>query len=114
MTQEEREHFEGIIVKAVQSGKQETSGLVDMIMHKLEGGIETSINKNVNGKLDKMNTKIDDYIKSDLLWKDTIMPSIEIMRKMEGFYTVGSAILKTLVILGGAGGVIFAVIQYLK
>ncbi len=58
MTPKDREHYEGIIIKAVQSGKRETSGLVAEIMSKLDSKLEEKleplINKYVNGKIVKL------------------------------------------------------------
>lgn len=109
MTPEEQKHFEDLIVKAVQSGKQETSGLVDMIMHKLESGIEDSINKNVNGKIKSLSEKVDNYIKTDNDWKDEVRPSLDVMEKMR----VGSSILnwvaKTVILLAAVVGAIIGI-----
>lgn len=54
MTPEERDYFEEFLLKAVQSGKAETSGLVDTIMHKVEKELEPVIDKLVNGKINKL------------------------------------------------------------
>jgi len=84
MTPEDKAHFEDVIVKAVQSGKQETSGLVDTIMHKMEKGIEESINRNVNGKIKRLDEKIDAYIISDNEWKDRYSPYLEGLANITG------------------------------
>lgn len=96
--------LEGIIIKANQSGKQETSGLVDMVIHKMETKIEESINRNVNGKINKLHDKIDAYIKTDDAWKVTYkkeddawkleaQPVIDMGRNVRGFSTVSLYIL---------------------
>ena len=77
MNEQEREHFENFLMKAIQSTKQENSGLVDSIMHKMEKGIEESINRNVNGKIRNLDGKIDEYIKSDMEWKERYSPYLE-------------------------------------
>ena len=77
MNEQEREHFENFLMKAIQSTKQENSGLVDEIMHKMEKGIEESINRNVNGKIRNLDGKIDEYIKSDMEWKERYSPYLE-------------------------------------
>ena len=64
-------------MKAIQSTKQENSGLVDEIMHKMEKGIEESISRNVNGKIRNLDGKIDEYIKSDMEWKERYSPYLE-------------------------------------
>jgi len=102
MNPEEHQHFEDLIVKAVQAGKQETSGLVDMILHKLENHIEVSINKNVNGKLDKMNAKIDNYIFDDNEWKQKAEPVIMMGRNVQGFGKVSLYIVGFVAAVAGA------------
>jgi flagellar biosynthesis chaperone FliJ len=77
MNEKEIEHFENFLMKAIQSTKQENSGLVDEIMHKMEKGIEESINRNVNGKIRNLDGKIDEYIKSDMEWKERYSPYLE-------------------------------------
>jgi hypothetical protein len=114
MTPQDRQHFEDILVKAVQSGKKETSDLVDDILHKIEPIIKDSIQTNVNGKIDKINQKMDDYIISDLKWKDSVKPSIEIMRTLTDTTVGVSWLLKSVIILGSAVGVIYGLITWLK
>lgn len=77
MNEKDVEHFENFLMKAIQSTKQENSGLVDTIMHKMEKGIEESINRNVNGKIRNLDGKIDEYIKSDMEWKERYSPYLE-------------------------------------
>ncbi len=40
--------------------------------------IEISVKATVNGKIDNLNKKVDDYIKSDNEWKDRAQPTIEL------------------------------------
>ena len=72
----EEQKIKEYIFQAVQSGKQETSGLVDMVIHKMENRLDISVDKAVakytNGKLDKLENKIDNYIKGDNEWKEKI------------------------------------------
>lgn len=72
MNEQDKQFFENMIVKAVQSGKRETNGLVTEIMQKIDENLETSVEKLINGKLRKvlesqkgMSDKIDEYIKDD-------------------------------------------------
>lgn len=76
----------------LQSGKKETSGLVDLIMHKLESKIEESITKNVNGKIIRLTEKVDSYIlldtqwkEADEKWKEDASPAIDVVKNMQGF-----------------------------
>jgi hypothetical protein len=81
MTPEEQKD---IIVMAVQAGKKETSGLVAEIMHKMEQGIELAINKNVNGKIKRLDEKIDAYIISDNEWKKEFEPYVKGLSNVTG------------------------------
>lgn len=76
--------------------------------------ITNQIKITVNGKIDTINTKLDTYIKEDNEWKAEVKPYIENMRQISNFSTVGSAILKTIIAIGGAITVIWAAIKYLK
>lgn len=51
MDDKDRAEFKEYIFQAVQSGKKETSQLVDTILHKMEPAIEKGIEKYVNGHL---------------------------------------------------------------
>jgi len=70
MTEETKQYFEEIIFKAVQSGKQETSGLVNDVLRRMDPAIEKSIEKYVNGKINRLDQKITDYIENDDKWKE--------------------------------------------
>jgi len=64
MDEKDKKHFEDLITKAVQSGKQETSGLVDLVIHKIEPAIKDSMDKNFNGKMGRFDQKLSDHINS--------------------------------------------------
>jgi hypothetical protein len=70
MDKETIEQIEEFIFKAVQSGKQETSGLVDEVFRRIDPAIERSIEKNVNGKIRLLDQKITTYIENDDKWKE--------------------------------------------
>jgi hypothetical protein len=111
MTPEDREHFENVLVKAIQSTKQENSGLVDTIMHKMEKGIEESINRNVNGKIKRIDEKLDAYIMSDNEWKEKYSPMLEAFTSIS---TSGKLILKLAVGVGSFLLAITAIKDYFK
>jgi len=73
MSNEEYQKLEDLIIKANQSGKKETSALVHDILHRIEPIIATSIEKNVNGKINKLTTKFDEYVLLDVKWKEEDM-----------------------------------------
>lgn len=88
---------------------------------KLQETISTQIKLTVNGKIDKLQLSVektqnnlDNYIKQDNSWKEEVKPYIENMRMVSNFTSVGSALLKFIMILGGAGGVLYGLIKYLK
>lgn len=92
----------------LQAGKQETSGLVDLVIHKMETKIDETISKgiekHVNGKIKAIDAKLDAYIKDDNEWKDRYSPYLEgivgvsvggkiMVKFILGIATVGAAIL---------------------
>lgn len=81
---------------------------------KLQEAITNQIKITVNGKIDRINEKLDTYIKEDNEWKTDVKPYIENMRQMSDFTLVGSAVLKFIISIGGAVAVIWAAIKYLK
>lgn len=113
MNEDQFKKIEDLIVKAVQSGKQETSGLVEMVIHKIEPAIEKAVEKHVNGKIRAIDTKIDIYIKEDLEWKSKALPVIDSGTKVLNFGTVGVGLLKFVTVFGVAFGFIWAFIKYI-
>jgi len=61
MTPEDRVYFEELLLKANQAGKQETSGLVAMIMHKIEKELDPAIKKHVNGQFNDVKKEFQDF-----------------------------------------------------
>ena len=125
MTLEERQHFEDIIVKAVQSGKKETSDLVDLILHRMEPVIKESIDRNVNGKIVKLTEKIDvhvknfdDYIILDTDWKDDDKKwKAEYEPYLKGMVSIGLSgriIIWTIISLGSVAGAIVAIKKFFE
>lgn len=105
MNQDEIKEY---IFQAIQAGKKETSGLVDTIMKKVDTQIELSINKNVNGKIDRLHSKLDNYIEEDTKWKNTAEPVIKMGENVAGFGKV------SLYILGFVASVTGAIIGLIK
>lgn len=67
-----------------------------------------------NKKLDEHLIKFENYVKIDTEWKDEVKPSIEIMKNIENFGKGTMWLLKAVIALGGAFGVLYAIIKYLK
>lgn len=99
----------------LQAGKQETSGLVDLVIHKMETKLDSSIDKAVakytKGKLDKMNDKIDVYIKSDNEWKEKYSPYLE---GIVGVSIGGKILVKLVLGIAAVGGAILAIYKWFK
>lgn len=64
MNEDQLKQLEELIVKAVQSGKQEISGLADEVLKKIEPTIKESMDKNFNGKMGRLDQKLSDHISS--------------------------------------------------
>lgn len=75
--------------------------------------IQDTIQETVNGKIDKINTKLDTYMREDNEWKDSVTPSIEIMKKMQGFASVGGYVLKTIILIGAVATAIYTFIKFI-
>jgi len=114
MTNEDRNHFEDLLVKAVQSGKKETSDLVDSIMHKMDSKIEDSINKNVNGKILSLHNKVDAYIKEDNEWKLRAEPVVKAFENTSWLSSLIVQILKLLGLLGASVVAYMTIKEFLK
>lgn len=86
----------------------------------MQATIKSTIQITVNGKIDGLRYELRDYIKDDNAWKktsdewkDAVTPSIEIMKKMEGFTTTGGWILKSIALVGAAATAIWGGIKFL-
>lgn len=80
----------------------------------LKKTIEIAIEKHVNGKMDKMNHKLDDYITADNQWKKDVTPSIEVMKQIQGFSSTTAYIVKFIIGMGSVSAIIIALIKWLK
>ncbi len=69
--------------------------------------IEDTIKRVVNGKIDRLDVKLDTYMKEDNDWKERANPTIELGNNVRGFG-------KVMVYLLGIAGAIFAVIKFFK
>lgn len=108
------ERLEGLLVKAVQAGKQETSGLVGDILNRIEPSIEKSIEKHVNGKIRNLDSKLSEYIVSDNKWKDET--KIDIKENTEYRLTAKGSVNTIKFIVGflGFANILLALKMFLK
>lgn len=87
MDEKDKEQFEAILVRAIQSGKKETSDLVDDLNNKFLGAVRQEIKITVNGKIDGIKKHLEDQdsVLSDItqelqLLKTNTQPVIDIRR----------------------------------
>lgn len=69
---------------------------------KIQNTIKDTIKVEVNGKIDRINIKLDDYIKNDELWKEAAKPVIAMGVSMQGFGRVTLYIVGFIAAVGGA------------
>jgi len=86
--------------------KETVNGKIDRLHHMMEGHMEDD--KRVAFEL---NTKIDEYIKSDNEWKQKAKPVIELG---ENVTWSSMAMLKILGALGTVGGIIAVIVSFTK
>ena len=79
----------------------------------IKDSIAESIEINVNGKIRRLDAKLDTYIKEDNEWKSDVKPYIESMRQFNGFTTIGATILKAVLLIGGAVGVMYGLFLWI-
>lgn len=106
MNEDQFKKIEDLIVKAVQSGKQETSGLADEVLKKIEPAIKESMDKNFNGKMGRLDQKLTDHISSFDEFKEDIKTmfkdkEIRVSSLEKGKIQIWTAI-SVLLLLGGA------------
>lgn len=109
MDEQVKQEFKEFLFQAHQAGKQETSGLVDMVIHKMETKIEESINKNVNGKINALHAKMDNYIVSSNEWRSKAEPAIKMVENVQGF---GKVTLYMVGFIGSVGGIFIAIMHF--
>lgn len=71
-------------------------------LKQLESVIGKSIQTHVNGKIDKIDKKLDEYIKSDNAWKTEAEPVIKMGENMQGASKVLLYLAGTIAVVGGA------------
>lgn len=60
-------------------------------LQELKDAITATIQEKVNGKIDRMNTKLDVYITDDMRWKETVETYMTDMRPVkEGLFAIQS------------------------
>ena len=101
-------------------------------LKKITDIIKETIQDKVNGKIDKLSTKLDTYIINDtndkndikrqlsetkeatVEWRTSISPSINSMRQIQDFSTTSIFLLKLIGLMAGAFAAVYAAIKYFK
>lgn len=136
MTPEDKNYFEELLIKANQSGKRETSALVDDILHRIEPQIKNAIKEelppaikeNVNGKIDKLNEMVEkqqedfrehkvivyEHFKEEKEWRGDVTPILENSKKQQNFFSFGGTILKAIILIGACGTAVVGALHFIK
>jgi hypothetical protein len=69
---------------------------------------------NLITKIEQQNKDFKEYVTADMEWKKSVTPSIEIMKNIENFSKGTIWLLKAVIVVGGAFGVVYGFIKYLK
>lgn len=83
------------------------------IIEVITTSIETSIKENVNGKIDKMSHKMDEYIEGDLKWKEVVDTKLKDLEPVSVGLKTASGLRRFIIYIGGFG-IGGAVVYYLK
>jgi hypothetical protein len=78
---------------------------LERIRQTIEDQLKIGIETHVNGKIRKMDEKLDAYIKEDNEWKARANPTIELGNNIRGFGKVFAYLL-------GIGATVFGIIKY--
>lgn len=71
-------------------------------LEQLKEFVALTITTTVNGKIDRMNTKLDTYIKEDNLWKEKAQPIIDLGNNARGASVVALWLAGFIAAIGGA------------
>jgi len=75
--------------------------------------ITDTIETVVNGKIRRLDEKLDAYIVISKEWRDSVDPSIEIIQKMQSFWSVSGWVFKTTILIGSASAAIWALFKFI-
>lgn len=106
---------------AVQSTKQENSGLIGDIQRLLNKEIAKGVELHVNGKIRAIDTKLENYIMSDneykervakesSEWREKVDSKLEVVTNLQGFGRVAMYIMG---FIGAVGVTIGVILKYL-
>jgi ABC-type transport system involved in cytochrome bd biosynthesis fused ATPase/permease subunit len=110
MKESEKQYFEDLIVKATQSGKKETSGLVADITNKVTSAVKEQVIITVNGKIDEVKKHLHDQD----LHLDRIDKKLDQLKPVSQFIVITRILRKFLIWVATPVGIIGAIIKWLK
>lgn len=73
----------------------------------LEKSVKETIEKTVNGKINRLDQKLDEYIKHDMEWKETVQPVIDAYTTVNKVGSFVQWISKVILAIGVIVGVLF-------
>lgn len=109
MKEKEIKHFEEFLVKAIQSGKKETSGLVTDLEKKMANVIQQEIKQTVNGKIDKVKEHLE---KQDVKLQQ-MDEKIDLLRPVSDIVKFSRLFRKGFLWIAPLGGAILAIYKFL-
>lgn len=80
-------------------------------LEQIQKTVSEQIKITVNGKIDRINDKLDNYIKEDNDWKERIMPEIQAVANVRGF---GKVAVGLLAVGGTIVGLVVGIIKIIK
>jgi hypothetical protein len=79
----------------------------DKDLQKIIIALQDTIDKKVNGKINRLDEKLDEYIKHDMEWKETVQPVIEAYQAVNNIGTFVQWFSKVILAIGVIVGMIF-------
>lgn len=101
----EEDRIKEYIFQAVQATKQENSGLIAELKKSVES---------IRDEQRKVAEDLKDYVKDDQEWKDSVTPSIDIMKKLQNTSSVLNWVVKTIILMGSLIGAVILIYKWLK
>lgn len=101
----EEDRIKDYIFQAVQATKQENSGLIAELKKSVES---------IRDEQRKVAEDLKDYVKDDQEWKDSVTPSIDIMKKLQNTSSVLNWVVKTIILMGSLIGAVVLIYKWLK
>jgi len=95
-----KDYIKDTVYMAIQSNKQENSGLI--------AHLEDILKRNENG-MQELHTKADSIVK----WQTDATPSINIIKSMQGFWSVSGTIFKAIVLMSAVATAVYGAYKFI-